>query len=191
MNSNKTLFVLYGLLFLLLVITFFRFNRSKNNSIKDEYVDNKTLATNILFAPEVISSYEKVKDTYGKKNILFFRYSKNSCSSCINNYLAETLTFQEEIGKDYVWIFPAYPNDRGSRIQLSNELAKYNYRNIPADSLLIPNYEGEQRSYFAWIGNDGEIDMVFFPDKDRPHLTREFFLEVKKKILSQATKVGD
>ena len=135
----------------------------------------------MLCAPEIVRSFEKVKDIYGKKNTLFFRYSENSCSSCINYYLAEILVLQEEIGKDNVWIFPSYPDDRGSRIQLSNELAKYNYQNIPADSLLIPTYGGEQKSYFVWMNNEGEIDMVFVPDENNLQYLYNFFLEVKKK----------
>ena len=191
MNSNKVLIFLYGLLFLLLVITIVRFNRLKSAGIEDKDAENEIPATNILFESEVVGSYEKVKDLYGKKNILFFRYPQSSCSSCINSYLAEILAFQEEIGKDKIWIFPAFPDDRGSRIQLSNELAKCNYMNIPADSLLIPIYEGEQKSYFAWIDNEGEIDMVFFPEKDKLHLIREYFLEVKKKISAQASNRSD
>ena len=96
--------------------------------------------------------------------------------------MAEILSFQEEIGKEHIWVFPAYPDNRNSRIQLSNELAKYNYRNIPADSLLVPTYEGEQKSYFAWINGEGEIDMVFVPDRSNVHHTRQYFLEVKKTI---------
>ena len=134
--------------------------------------------------PEVIRSYDKVKDVYGKKNTLFFRYPKNSCSSCINYYLAEILALQEEIGKDYVWIFPAFSDDRNSRIQLSSELAKYNYRNISADSLIIPIYENEQKSYFGWINNEGEIDMVFIPEMNKGHYLRNFFFEVKRKKAS-------
>ena len=61
-------------------------------------------------------------------------------------------------------------------------MVKFNYRNIPRDSLLIPEYGGEEKSYFAWIDNEGEIEMVFVPDKDKVLQTRKYFLEVKQLI---------
>ena len=168
---------------MLLIVTVTNFCLSKStNRNGQEFVNVDILFPNILHVPEIIRNYEIVKLVYGKKNTLFFRYVSNYCSSCLDNQLNEILSFQEEIGKEHVWIFPAYPNDRNSRIQLSNELAKFNYRNIPADSLLIPVYDGEQKSYFAWINNEGELDMVFIPDRNNVHYTRQYFLEVKKRL---------
>jgi len=135
---------------------------------------------NIRCTPEVVRSYEKVKDVYGRKNTLIFRYISASCSSCTDSHLEEILAFQEETGKDNVWIYPAYPNDRKSRIVLNSDLAKFNYRNIPADSLLIPTIDGEEKSYFAWINNEGDIGMIFFPDRLRIQQTRMYLQEVKK-----------
>jgi len=186
MNLNRALVILSGFLLCLVIITVINlnFNRSKSKLTKYEFlIDTEVLLSNIQCIPEIIRSYEKVKDIHGVKNSLFFRYIKNDCSSCLNSDLNEILTLQEEIGKDHIWIFPAYPDNRESRIQLSNELAKYNYRNISADSLYIPTYAGEQKSYFAWINNDGEIDMVFIPDRNKIKYTRDYFQEVKKKIL--------
>ena len=139
MNLNKTLLILFSLLILFLAITFVQIIRAKNNQIEYMCTDtyDEIFITNSHCVPEIIRSYEKIKGTYSKKNILFFRYGKNTCNYCIYKYLTEILALQEEIGRDYIWIFPAYPNDRGHKIQLSNELAKYNYCNIPADSLLI------------------------------------------------------
>ena len=183
MSLNKALVVVFCVLSLLVAVTVINLNRSKNSpSYVFEYTDDKALMINIRLAPEIIRSYERVKDVYGKKNILFFRYVNNTCNSCLDSQLNELLAFQEEIGKEYVWIFPAYPDDRNSRIRLSAELARYNYRNIPADSLLIPNDAGEQKSYFAWIDSEGEIEMVFVPDRSNVHHTRQFFLEVKRII---------
>ena len=167
------------------VITVINHNRSKSASpVVYQHTNDEALLMNIQCVPDIVRSFEKMKDVYVKKNTLFFRYPKNSCGSCINTFLAEILSLQEEIGKEHVWIYPAYPDDRGSRIQLSAELAKYNYRKIPADSLLIPTYEGQQKSYFAWINSEGEIEMVFIPDTNKPQYTRNYFLEVKKKIQS-------
>ena len=180
MNSNKALIGLFSILFLLAVLTLINYVNHSRTQPNPEYIDDELFMTNSQCIPEIVRSYERTKNIYGKKNVLFFRYVQSSCSSCLDIQLNEILTLQEEIGKDRIWIFPAYPDDRGSRIQLSNELAKYNYRNIPADSLLIPTYGGEQKSYFAWINNDGEIDMVFIPDRNKSQHTQKYFLEIKK-----------
>ena len=183
MSLNKALIILFCYLSLLLVVTIINLNRSKSTpSITHEYVYDEALIVNILYVPEIIRSYEKVKLEYGKKNILFFRYISNSCNSCSDSQLNELFTFQEEIGKEHVWIFPAYPDDRNSRIRLSAELSGYNYRNIPADSLIIPIYGGEQKSYFAWINSEGEIELVFVPNRSNVYHTRQFFIEVKRII---------
>jgi len=182
MNLNKALIISFCLLVLLVAGVVIQLNRSKGARYEKVFVDNEILTTQIHCVPEIIRSYEQRKDAYKEKNILFFRYTNNSCSSCLNYYLFELFALQEEIGIEHVWLFPAYPDDRGSQIQLRNELAKYNYRNIPADLLLLPVYEGEQKSYFAWLNNMGEIEMVFVPDINKPQYTHHYFQEVKRII---------
>ena len=182
MSLNRILIILFGILILLSALTAIQFNRSKSGRVEFVTIDDEILATHIHCVPEIVRSFNNVKDVHGKNNTLFYRYTNNSCSSCLNYYLFELLALQEAIGKEHIWIFPAYPDDRGSRIQLSAELAKYNYRNIPADSLLIPHYNGEQKSYFGWINNDGELDMVFIPDIHNRQYTQKFFLEIQRKI---------
>jgi hypothetical protein len=186
MNSNKSLVGLFCCLTLFAIMS--AVSCSGSNHQESLSSNNELFMTNIRCIPGVIRSYESIKNIYGRKNTLFFRYVNTSCSSCTDIYLNEILSFQEEIGKDNVWIFPAYPNDRMSRIRLSADLEKFNYKNIPRDSLIIPMHEGEEKSYFAWINNEGEIDMVFFPDKGKALLTRDYFLEVKRKLSQKAEK---
>ena len=150
MNLNKALIAVFGVLCLFVVVTIFNIKQSKIASLTiNEYRCDEVLIINIVCAPEIVRSFDKIKEVYDRRNILFFRYVTNSCNSCLDSQLNELLSFQEEIGKEHIWVFPAYPDDRNSRIQLSADLTKFNYWNIPADSLLIPIYEGEQKSYFA------------------------------------------
>jgi len=186
MNLNKALIILFCLLSVLVVVTIINIDSSKSPmSIGHNYFDDDMFIKNIFLVPEIVRSYERSKGIYRQNNILFFRFVNNSCNSCLDSQLNELLLFQEELGKDRIWVYPAYPDDRNSRIQLASELAKFNYRNIPADSLLIPTYEGEKRSYFAWINDEGEMDMVFIPDRSNVFYTRQFFIEVKKKMRGQ------
>jgi len=183
MNINKILPISFCFLFLFVTVTILNLNYSRKRGYGYEVTDNEILSTNISCIPEIIRSYERIKHIYGKNNTLFFRYVNNTCSSCIDSQLTEILTLQEEIGKDYIWIFPAYPDDRNSKIQLSNELAKYNYMNIPASLLLIPIVNDEPQSYFAYMNGEGEISMVFVPDRDKVQYTRQYLLEVKKLLV--------
>jgi len=179
MNINRVLFILCSILVVLAVLTVFHFNHSKSARIEYVYADDDVLITNVIYTLEIVRSYESVKEFYCKNNILFFRYAHNTCSNCIFNYLVETLALQEEIGKEHVWIFPAYPEDRSSRLQLNSELSKFNFRNIPTDSLFVPTYNGEQKPYFGLLNKEGKIEMVFIPDINNKLYTQKFFREVK------------
>jgi len=182
MSINRALTFALILLSLLVVVTVINFNNHKDIGSEYDISKDELLMINICIIPEIIRSYEKVRNIYSIRNTFFFRYIQNTCNTCLDIQLNEILTLQEEIGKDYIWIFPAYLEDRNSRIQLSAELAKFNYRNFPADSLFIPTFNGEQRSYYAWINGDGEIGMVFIPDRNNVHNTRQYFLEVKNML---------
>ena len=183
MNSNKVLIIVSCFLTALVVLS--AIAGSRNNKHGLTTTDNELFMTNVQCIPDIIKSFESAKNTYPEKNILFVRYSKSSCTPCNDSFLTELLLFQEEIGKENVWIFPAYPDNRNARIQLEADLAKFNYRNIPRDSLLIPFYGGEEKSYFAWIDKEGEIGMVFLPDKDNAAQTRQYFQEIKKLLLGK------
>ena len=124
--------------------------------------------------------------TENKTSILIYRYSKYMCESCIQEDLQEIEFFQKEIGKEKILLLPAYPNNRAGMIELSNVLAKFNYVNIPSDSLLIPLQNGDfLQRYFAIIDRDGNLNMVFFPRNGEKNLTRIYFSEVKKELLTE------
>lgn len=182
MNFKRVLIIIFGIILMVVMILSIYLNRSMSKSIDKKVSIDDILLINISCMPEIIRNYRMINNFSPIKNTLFFRYHGSSCSSCTIDYLSDILDFQEIIGKDRVWIFPAAPNDRLSRIKLNNELAKYNYLNIPIDSLYIPTYNGEQKSYFAWINGDGDIDMVFIPDVNNRLLLHKFFLEVIRKI---------
>ena len=178
MNRNVAWIVLCCFLTLLLVIS--GINKSKNNRYEDTLTENEFFMMNIHCIPEIVQNFENVKSIYGRPNTLFFRCGSTLNWNDDNNLLDELTALQEEIGKERVWIFPAYPNDRNTRIRLRQELANFNHRNVPVDSLLIPVYDGEEKSYFAWVNNDGEIDIVFLSGKNKFQHANKFFMEVKK-----------
>ena len=128
-----------------------------------------------------------IREKIGKKsNILIYRYSKYTCGSCIQEDLQEIEFFQNKIGKNKVLLLPAYPDNREGRIELSNILSKFNYVNIPPEIFLIPSQDGEfMQRYFAVIDKEGNLTMVFFPQRGETDLTRTYFLEVKNVLLNK------
>ena len=113
MSINKALVIVFCILGLLVVFTAINLNRSKSvPSSENEFIDDGVLMMNIQCVPEIVRSFERVREVYGKKNILVFRFARNSCNNCLDSQLNELLSFQEEIGKERVWVFPAYPDDR-------------------------------------------------------------------------------
>lgn len=115
--------------------------------------------------------------------VLIYRYSTDVCSSCLNEDLYELSKYSENLGKHNIIILPAYPNNRYARVKLSKELAKFNYRNISADSVVIPvDSNGISKRYFALISKYGEPEMVFFPEKGKTELTKSYIKKVQEKI---------
>ena len=182
MNLNNALVVAVSVLVLLVVATIINFSRSKSLPRDFVSIDADIVMTNVVCVPEIIYSYESVKEIYGKKNTLFFRYVPSVCSPCLDSQLNEILALQEVIGKDNIWILSSFPDDRNSKIRLNSELSNFNYKNIPADSLLIPICNGKQRSYFIYVNNLGNVYIVFLPDEGNGKYTRDFLLEVRKRL---------
>ena len=131
-----------------------------------------------------ISNKESIKEIIGNKtSILIYRYSKSMCRSCIHEDLHEIEILQEEIGKDKILLLPFYPDNREGKIELTNELVKFNYINIPHDSFIIPSQNGNyMQRYFALIDSDRNLTMVFFPRSGDSNLTKTYFSAVKKEI---------
>lgn len=183
MNSNRNLlYFLWGILTIILIV----FNvlnkidlddcKSNNISIK---IDSKQ--ENVKFWLNNMRLSSEIKNYLGKTNtsILLYRYSHNMCQSCIFEDLNELYNYQQKIGKDKVLVLPAYENSRENRITLKNELEKFNYKNIHKDSLSIPlDSDGIYRRYFAFMDDEGNINMVFYPIRGRPDLTQLYFSEI-------------
>jgi len=141
------------------------------------------LMEHIEYLPEVYRAHENYVNCLHEDTcaVLIYRYSSSGCSPCYMDDLSELKEFRKAIGKDITLVLPAYPtNDRNSRIRMANETMGFKYRNIPADSLLIPVHNGVEKRYFAIIDSKGQINMVFFPVRGRPYLTRQYFREVAR-----------
>jgi len=142
----------------------------------------KNLYQNALIYNNYSNSKSFIKEiTENRLPLLIYRYSKNTCESCIQEDLEEINLLKKEFGNNKILLLPTYPNDRDGSIELSNILASFNYVNIPFDSLFIPSQDGNfQQRYFAVIDKELNLTMVFFPLKGENILTRLYFSEIKK-----------
>ncbi|MDR2037343.1 MAG: hypothetical protein LBQ60_05410 [Bacteroidales bacterium] len=115
---------------------------------------------------------------------MIYRYSQFICDDCIQAELEELRNLQNEIGKEYIWILPAYDDTRNNRIKLLNMLHYFNYRIIPLEEFSMPADcdDKELRRFFAFINKEGNLSMVFFPEASKLHLTQNYFSEIKKKL---------
>ena len=153
--------------------------------------DNNRIARVKLYAPVYIhylnnKSYIREK-TGSKSSILIYRFSKNMCDVCVQEDLHEIEQFQKDIGKEKIVLLPDYPDERKGMIELTNVLSsKFNYVNIPIETLLIPaNEDSHLHRYFAVIDDDGNLTMLFFPRTGETDLTRLYLSEVKKALQEQ------
>ena len=195
--KNRTTFtLLVSLLIFLLSYGLWKNNELDNykkriNTIEGELRESEydRIACLKLYSP-VYTDYFNNKMSIQEKtgivsSVLIYRFAKDMCAVCVHEDLYEIEQFQQEVGKDKIVLLPTYPDGRMGMIELTNMLAtKFNYLNVPFDTLLIPHLEDNYlRRYFAVIDRDGNLTMVFFPHKDETHLTRLYFSEVKKIII--------
>jgi len=147
------------------------------------------LMEHVAFTPQVYKAHGFYPEQLHNEAspIIVYRYSPAGCSPCYHEDLFELEEFGNTIGIDKILVLPSYSAyDRNSRIQISNEIREFNYRNIPPDSLAIPVSvrEGEKR-YFAVLDADGHVDMVFFPARGQQKLTRQYFQMVAARYFNQ------
>lgn len=106
------------------------------------------------------------------------------CEGCIREDLDNLESLVAEIGVKPILVLPSIPDTRENRINLHNELKKFDYINIPADTFRLPlncNGDGDQR-FFILINKKAEIESVFFPITSNPGFTKFFFDTIKERL---------
>jgi len=187
MNIKNKILSITSIIIISLCVFFFVNNKSQKKIQQNGIllIDDSVVNEN-RYREDILSSFETNKHFYFSGNniefpILIYRYSKNTCNSCIQQDQTELLQFQSEVGEKRILILPAYSNSINDQITLKNELHKFNYLNIPIDSLYIPQDEMHIRKrYFAVINSEKKMEMIFFPRLGYKELTQDYFLEINK-----------
>jgi len=132
---------------------------------------------------EIELSYLENRDSIlsvTKYPILIYRYSQNYCTSCITEDLSELNILQNEVAKGKIVVLPAYEENQRNRIAFANQLANFEYKNVPASLLILPkNEDGFAQRYFALIDNKGNLGEVLFPERVNTAATKAYFQRVK------------
>ena len=204
MSSKNKSFIIIALS--IVVVVLFYSNVYISNKLRDssnanllffkELETNYTPDTDILCygkkVSEVITNYQKSKDIFidsinNKTPLLFYRYSQFICDGCVQDDLDLLDSLVAKIGKEHILVLPAFPNNKENRLRLRNRLAKFNFINIPIEDFDIPLEcnSNLQKRYFAYINKDRIIEFVFFPEREKPQLTKHFFSEIKEKLKAE------
>ena len=115
-----------------------------------------------------------------KYPVLIYRYPQVNCNSCIVEDLSELKMFQNEVEKGKIIVLPAYEENQRNRITFANQLANFEYKNIPEHLLVLPkDKDGFTKRYFALIDNKGNLGEVHFPQRGNTAATKAYFQRVK------------
>ena len=148
-------------------------------------IDILCYSNNVAEVVRQFHKYQNKSDTlYKQLPLLIYRYSQYICNNCIQTELDVLNSFMKDIGKEHVWVLPAFEDTRENKIKLLSMLFKFNYRNIQMEDFNMPmDCVGmEVKRFFALITPEGNIDMIFFPESSTLDLTKHYLSEIKKKI---------
>lgn len=118
------------------------------------------------------------------KDVLIYRFSDDMCDECIRQDLHELYKFQKLLGKQSLIIFPAFEEKEWRCVENSGLLNEFCCKNIPESVFSFPFNisNGTFKRYLAYVGADGKIKSVFFPEKYKQNLTNIYLQGVKNKI---------
>jgi len=132
---------------------------------------------------EIELSFLKNRDSILSKikyPILIYRYSNANCSNCVVEDLSELNIFQEEVGKNHIFILPSFEENQRNNKMFASQLANFTYKNMPASLLAFPKDEnGFAYRYFALIDNKGNIGEILFPQRGHADVTKAYLVRVK------------
>lgn len=180
MNINKK--VLHALLICLLSI--FTASCVSNKETQNEQYDSdysKSMNT-IIRQMELFTNSPLIKELY-IPNTLVYRYSRESCNSCISAELDYLKKIKSLVNNDNIRILPSLPETRNDCIRLKTELEDFNYTNISSEEDFPKDpITGACARYFVYFGNEKDDCYIYFPEKSTPHFTVGFLNWVVNKI---------
>ena len=60
---------------------------------------------------------------------MVYRYSDAICEKCVSEDLELLDSFQNVIGRNHVFIYTSFPENRNNKLRLRNELFGFTYKN--------------------------------------------------------------
>ena len=87
---------------------------------------NDHLLENLEYIPFVLSNIKRNNDMEKK---LVYRYSDAICEKCVSEDLELLDSFQNVIGRNHVFIYTSFPENRNNKLRLRSELFGFTYKN--------------------------------------------------------------
>ncbi len=116
--------------------------------------------------------YEQV---FPVSNTLVYCFTDDMCDECIRQDLHELYRYQSIAGKEKVLVLPVCESDVLKSATWEGPLRSFNYKNV-SDTFSIPHDKnsGVLKRYIAYIGSDGKVETLFFPEKNEQVLTQMY-----------------
>lgn len=181
MNINRVIHIL-----LIVLVSFVcLFTGCKSTKIQeDDLLEDYCMKIENAFIRQIELSINNsgIKQFY-IPNTLIYRYSSESCSSCILNDLSHLRRIKDSIAKVKIKVLPSFLENRNNLIRLNMELKGFDFQNISDDhDLPKDSLTGMRTRYFVYFGNSKDECYVYFPEKTIPSITNKYLDWVVKKM---------
>lgn len=184
------------------VVLFYLYRQSKieeNLSLKIDLLDvkNNELRKLVLLHSEhshlKFTSGNKLTDvnnnvftwnTISLTSKLVFRFSQKNCIECVRAQIPFLKNISDKIGKDKVILLTSYDNRRDLMVILNEFNLDFKSYNISIDEFSKYNNSIENLGipYVFEINADGEVEMLFFPLKETPEISKLYYRRVEERM---------
>ena len=110
---------------------------------------------------------------------LVFRFTEDNCSECFRAELGLLEEIGQAIGKSNIILLVSYSGANDLALIQQQYRITFPLYNIPATDLKADSGEIANFPYYFVLDRNVLPELVFFPEKSMPGLTRRYFLMVK------------
>lgn len=189
-KNDKTLLYYLAILFMLIVIVVqgWQIRRYKENIAVLNKGIPKMLEKSIHYAEHNVNTslngvYEQL---FPVNNALIYCFTDDMCDECIRQDLQELYQYQLIVGKEKLLVLPVCENDVLRSAAWEGPLRSFNYKNVP-DTFSVSCDKNSRilKRYIAYIGDDGKVKTLFFPEKNEQTLTQMYLQSVIQRFCSK------
>jgi len=139
----------------------------------------------LILSSNLIDSIQK----YQNNSILFiFYFNNHSCGSCVDNAIADLISYKETIGKQHILIIVSEDNEKSAKLMMNNVKDYFNTIWIKNNELKFEGIEENLPIHFFLLDQTMMPFCLYFYMPEFSALNRKYFNIVAKKILQNDTR---